>query len=434
MNRLIIAAAVVTTACAQPLATSQQAWTPADGNSFVVRNVRAFDGTGVHEGVDVVVRDGRIVSIGKRARVDLPVIDGAGRTLLPGLIDAHAHVNGERSLRDALRFGVTTELDMLSRIDVVRKLKPQRDSIKQTELADVYTAGSPITSPRGLTTQFGIPFSTISAPSEAAAIVKSRLAEGSDFIKVIYEPGAPLFTSISRETLEAVIQAAHAEGVQVAVHISSLQGARDAVRAGADGLAHIFSDSVIDEAFAQEIAARKVFVSATLTIIGGFQRTSDGAALAADTRIAPYLSEAQKKELLQVGPGPEHPMAPYLARFQLERAKENVRRMKAAGVRILAGTDAPNLSTHGVAVHGELKHLVDAGLTPLQALTAATREPADAFRMPDRGRIAAGARADLVLVEGNPVTDITAMRAIVYVFKNGYIVARTPPAATPPVK
>lgn len=433
MNKFIFAAALLTGACAQQSVSPQRAWTPADGNSFVVRDVRAFDGTRVHEDVDVVVRDGRIVSIGKTGqRTDLPVIDGAGRTLLPGLIDAHAHVNGERSLRDALRFGVTTELDMLSRIDVVRAFKAQRDSIKRTDLADVYTAGSPITSPRGLTTQFGIPFSTISQPSEAVSIVKSRIAEGSDLIKVIYEPGAPLFTSISRETLEAVIEAAHAEGVQVAVHISSLQGARDAVRAGADGLAHIFSDSVIDDAFAKEIAARNVFVSATLTIIGGFGRTSDGAALAADPRIAPYLSEAQKKELLQVGPGPDHPMAPYLARFQLERAKENVRRMKAAGVRILAGTDAPNLSTHGVAVHGELKHLVDAGLTPLQALTAATREPADAFRMPDRGRISAGARADLVLVDGNPLTDITATRAIVHVFKNGYVVTRTP--APPPAK
>jgi imidazolonepropionase-like amidohydrolase len=128
---------------------------------------------------------------------------------------------------------------------------------------------------------------------------------------------------------------------------------------------------------------------------------------------------------LQVGPGPEHPMAPYLARFQLERAKENVRRMKAAGVRMLAGTDAPNLSSHGVAVHGELTLLIDAGLTPLEALTAATRAPADAFRIPDRGRIAAGARADLVLVDGNPLVDITATRAIVHVFKNGFVVPRT---------
>jgi imidazolonepropionase-like amidohydrolase len=121
-------------------------------------------------------------------------------------------------------------------------------------------------------------------------------------------------------------------------------------------------------------------------------------------------------------------MAPYLARFHLDRAKENVRRMKAAGVRILTGTDAPNLTSHGASVHGELKLLTDAGLTPLEALTAATRNPADAFRMPDKGRIMPGARADLVLVDGNPLMDITATRAIVHVFKNGFVVPRTLPA------
>src|SRR5436190_23702433 len=85
---------------------------PADGNSFVVRDVRVFDGERVVEHTSVVVRAGRIASIGGAAD-DLPVIDGAGRTLLPGLIDAHAHAQSEDGLRDALRFGVTTELDML---------------------------------------------------------------------------------------------------------------------------------------------------------------------------------------------------------------------------------------------------------------------------------------------------------------------------------
>jgi hypothetical protein len=195
-------------------------------------------------------------------------------------------------LRDALRFGVTTELDMLTRIEFSRAQKPRRERNERTDLADLYTAGSPATSPRGLGTQFGIPFTTISRPDEAPAFVKGRVAEGSDYIKILYEPGAPLFTTISRETLAAVVAAAHAEGVLAIVHISSLEGARDAVRAGADGLAHVFSDTLVDEAFAREMAARRVFVSPTLSIVGAFQGKSFGSALVADSRLAPYLTSA----------------------------------------------------------------------------------------------------------------------------------------------
>src|SRR5262245_66359163 len=94
-----------------------------DGNSFVVANVRVFDGERVIERADVVVRGGRIAAIGSRAH-DLPVVDGTGRTLLPGLIDAHAHVGSERGLRDALRFGWTTAPDLFP--DVAYMRRPRR--------------------------------------------------------------------------------------------------------------------------------------------------------------------------------------------------------------------------------------------------------------------------------------------------------------------
>jgi imidazolonepropionase-like amidohydrolase len=117
-------------------------------------------------------------------------------------------------------------------------------------------------------------------------------------------------------------------------------------------------------------------------------------------------------------------MAPYLTRFQLQRALENVSRLRAGGVRILAGDDAPNLGAHGASLHGELELLTRGGLTPAEALAAATREPAEAFRLNDRGRIEIGARADLLLVDGNLLQDITTTRAIVRVFKNGFEVPR----------
>ncbi len=416
---------LLATGCSSSTMAPQTGNAPVVGNSFVIQDVRVFDGTRVSEHLQVVVQSGRIARIGRgRAPAGLPVISGAGKTLLPGLIDAHAHVGSEGALRSALRFGVTTELDMLTSIAFARTQQPRRDSLNRTDLADLYSAGSPVTSPRGLGTEFGIPFPTLDAGANAAAFVRDRIAEGSDYIKILYEPQAPLFTTISQETLREVVAAAHAQGVLAVVHISSLIGARDAVAAGADGLAHVFSDTLIDEAFAKEIARKGVFVTGTLSIFGAFQGSGLGPALIADPRIAPYLTEGQRTTLSSRGPGPDHAMAPYLVRFNLDRAIENVRRLHRAGVRVLAGTDAPNLTSHGASLHGELQLLTLAGFTPLEALVAATSAPAEAFRLVGRGRIVPGAIADLVLVDGNPLADITASRAIVRIFKNGFEVPR----------
>jgi len=424
----VTVAALLAAACTTAPPATTLTVGPVEGNTFVVRDVRVFDGERTLERVNVVVQNGRIASIGPRTPPrDLPVVDGAGRTLLPGFIDAHGHVPNAAALRDALRFGVTTVLDMLTGIDGVRSLKAQRNGLAPTALADLYTAGSPITSPRGLGTQFGIPFTTISAPAEASALVTARIAEGSDYIKILYEPGAPLFTTVSYETLAATVQAAHRAGVLAVAHVSALEGAHGAVRAGIDGLVHVFSDTVADATFAAEIAARGVFVTPTLSIIGAFQGRGIGPALAADSRLSPYLTAAQRTELTKPGPDADHPMAPYLKRFEIDRAKTNVQRLRAAGVRILAGTDAPNLGSHGVSLHGEMQLLVEAGLSPAEALTAATLGPAQVYRLADRGRITSGARADLVLVEGNPMQDIKATRAIVRIFKNGFEVSRAVP-------
>jgi imidazolonepropionase-like amidohydrolase len=102
------------------------------------------------------------------------------------------------------------------------------------------------------------------------------------------------------------------------------------------------------------------------------------------------------------------------------RAEDNVRRLADAGITLLAGTDAPNPGTvFGASLHRELELLVRCGITPAQALTAATAEPARVFGLADRGRVAPGQRADLVLVSGDPMTDITATRAIERIWRGG---------------
>ena len=398
------------------------------GNSFVVRDVRVFDGASTTERTNVVVRNGRITDVGHNAPRELVQIDGRGMTLLPGLIDSHAHIQTEANLRDGLRFGVTTMLDMLTRPEFAAIQRPRRDSIIRTDLADMFSSGVPVTSPGGMGTQFGIPVTTISAPGEADAIVAARLAEGADWVKIMYEPGAAIVTTISEETLRAVSASIRARNTVSVVHLSSLAGARHVARARVDGFAHLFSDSIIPTELAAEIVRAGIFVIPTLSIHHAFEGGEFRRGLAADPRIAPYLSAQQRAAHSGPAPSKTGPMGPYLSRFSADRVMENVRRLHAAGANILAGDDAASgLAGIGVSLHGEMELLTMAGLSPAEALHAATGGPAAAFRLVDRGRIAPGMRADLVLVDGNPLEDIRATRAIVRIFKNGYEVSRTPP-------
>lgn len=149
-----------------------------------------------------------------------------------------------------------------------------------------------------------------------------------------------------------------------------------------------------------------------------------GTTLAADARVSPWLSVDQQAAVRGSFGGAARPAL-------LANALASVARLHAAGVTLLAGTDAGNPgTTHGAGLHGELALLVRAGLSPMQALVAATAAPASRFGLDDRGRIAPGLRADLLLVDGDPTTDITATRAIAGIWKNGHAVARTRPAAT----
>ncbi len=350
--------------------------------SFVVRDARVFDGSRVIEKATVVVENGRIAALGRDLTppTGLPVVDGTGRTLLPGLIDSHTHVFGD-VLREALKFGVTTELDMFTDYQFARRIKAEQAAGRDADMADLRSAGTLITAPHGHGTEYGIAIPTITGPQEAQAFVDARIAEGSDYIKIIYTVPLPVPT-ISQETLEAVVEAAHRRGKLAVVHINSRQGAEDAIAAGVDGLAHLFSDRAPAPDFGQLAAAHHIFVIPTLTVLpeGG-------------------------------------------------HAAEALRQLKAAGVPILAGTDAPNASGHGVGLHGELALLVAAGLTPLEALKAATSAPASAFHLGDRGVIAVGARADLLLVDGDPTTRIDATRSIVAVWKAGYALPAKPAAS-----
>jgi imidazolonepropionase-like amidohydrolase len=391
---------------------------PAQDGTFVIRGARVFDGTQLLGEQDVLVRGGRIAAIGRR--LDVPaggsVVEARGKTLLPGFIDAHTHTFAD-VLTQALAFGVTTQLEQFTDASSVRRWHEEQRTNKANHRADVFSAGVLVTAPGGHGTQFGIAIPTISSPDSAQSFVDARIAEGADWIKIVYDDGRAY--SLTRPTLDsatmhAVVAAAHKRGKLAVVHVHSESFARSAIAAGADGLVHVFADTDSIAEFVALAKSRGAFVIPTLAVNKSVTGVAGGAPLIDDARIDSLLTRADHGQLRQAFP--TRPNAP--ARYS--RAQAAVKALNAAGVPILAGTDAPNPgTTHGASIHSELALLVEAGLTPVQALASATSVVARAFKLSDRGRIAPGLRADLVLVNGDPTADITAARNIDGIWKGG---------------
>ena len=394
------------------------------GGSLLIQNVRLFDGEKVTPRTSVLVTDGRVARIAPTipAPAGASVVDGSGKTLLPGFIDSHTHSWGT-ALRDAAAFGVTTVLDMFTEPKTAADFRKLDGTDAGKDAADFRSAGVLATAPKGHGTEYGIPIPTLSAPNEAQAWVDARLAEGSDYIKIVYDDGHAYglkTPTLDKATMQAVVTATHARRQLAVVHIGDLAGARDAIDARADGLVHLFVDSAPDADFARRVASRKAFVIPTLSVLESIAWGDGGKLIAKDPHLAPYIRAENVTGLTSGFPkragGPNRDLA-----FGLE----TVRQLRAANVPILAGTDAPNPGTaHGASMHRELELLVKAGLTPVEALRAATSVPARTFALADRGRVATGLRADLVLVNGDPTTDILATRDIAGIWKRGRMIDR----------
>jgi imidazolonepropionase-like amidohydrolase len=391
---------------------------------FLVRDTRVFDGSRTLEHRSVFVDSGRVAAIGgpDLQAPGAQVIDGRGRTLLPGLIDSHVHVATDvvGALHQALVFGVTTELDMFSGGDRFEKMKQIR-ATDPPDVADIRSAGIGATAPGGHPTQMGGgPIPTLSSPAEAQAWVDARVAEGSDYIKIIRDdlswmkPGG--VPTLDSATIAAIVKAAHARGKLAVVHISRERDARMVIGAGADGLAHIFHEDTASRDFGAFMARHHAFVITTLeTMLEGCGRFG-GQELLADTNVAPYLTGVWRQRL-----GMKFPSAG----MTCAGTDDAMRQLVAAHVPILAGTDAPIPGTaYGASLLGELALLVHEGLSPEAALAAATSVPARIFHLDDRGAIKRGLRADLVLVDGDPTHDILATRRIVSIWKRGVRVQR----------
>jgi imidazolonepropionase-like amidohydrolase len=381
-----------------------------------ITGARVFDGEKTL-GVQTVVLDGRkIRQVGGEVPDGAEVVDGRGATLLPGLIDAHVHSSpGSQAL--ALRFGVTTELEMQG-----LNTRENRAHITEDDtVADIRSSGFAITPPGGHPSELMpegfrpggdlppvmplMPFST--TPDQAAAYVPQLLARGSDYLKFMIDDGSveghPGLPMLDQATLNAGVAEAKKYGALTVAHTLTLDATRMAAEAGIDGVVHVFMDRPHTAEILDLIAEAGMFVVPCIVLDASMMGIT-GSDLAEDPRVARRLDDKWEKTLRSSYD--RYPQG------RLDDVLATVRALAAAGVDLLAGTDASMAETffgglaHGASLHHELQYLVAAGLTPAQALRAATATTARRFGLGDRGRIAEGLRADLLLVDGDPTTNI----------------------------
>lgn len=393
-----------------------------------ITNGRVFDGEHVLEDTTVVLEGARIAAVGGEPPGGSDIVDARGATLLPGLFDAHVHTS-EEALALALRFGITTELEMQG-----MNTRAGRAHITENDsLADVRSAGFGITPPGGHPSELMpedfnpaghdapgdhvdrpgpsemplMPFST--TPEEAVAFIPRLAAAGSDYIKFMIDDGTveghPGLPMLDQATLTAGVAEAHRRGMLTIAHALTIDATRMAIEAGIDGLAHLFMDQPHTDEIIDLIAASGAFVVPCIVLNASMMGIT-GKPLTGDPRIGSRLTEAWTNTL-----NSSYNRYP---QGKLENVLASVKALHHAGVNLLAGTDAAPLPlpflggvVHGASLHQELQYLVQAGLTPIQALRAATLTPARRFGLADRGRIAEGLRADLLLVHGDPTTTIT---------------------------
>jgi imidazolonepropionase-like amidohydrolase len=420
----------------------------AQGPAVAIRNVTVIAMTGANPAPNqtVLVRDGRIAEVGPAAQVRVPagatVVDGTGKFLIPGLFEMHAHTSKTRASALGLFpvYGVTTIRDQGSEhAEVVRWRREIKSGARVGPR--MLIAGPYLESLRNIERMRRDPPESrvepferaripIGSPADARRVIDSLAPLELDHFKVR--------TVQNRETYLALAQAAHAHGKRLVGHVVAASPA-EFLEAGQDGVEHSFPlsfDSLPRDArmaFWRELARRDVGVVPTLVTIteSGFHPLSYFQALVIDTTAA------------------VHPLRPYLSAFlvldwreQVEEftparraymdrvwpmALKQVREMREAGVRIMAGSDIAVLNIFpGVSLQEELRLFVDSvGMSPLEALASATRKPAEWLGLADSvGTIAAGKVADLVLLDADPLMNIGNIRRIAAVVLRGRLLQR----------
>ncbi len=379
--------------------------------SVAIVGATLIDGRGGPPVADsvVVVRGDRIVSAGRgTVPGGVPVVDGRGLTLLPGLMDAHFHLDGRLDFPATwLSRGITSVRDPGAWIESYDAVRKSGAAIPRLFLTGPHLDSPPPAHPKDAL--------LVGSPEEARAAVRRAAAQGASAIKVYYR--LPL------ESIRAAAEEAHRLGLAVTAHLE-LVDADEAVRAGLDGVEHATS---FGTALAERGAAdrfREAVARDNRARDRGRYELWSGIRF---DRAGPLLALLRERGIF---------VSPPLAVFERKAPTEVQARACAnmlkfvglchkAGVTVVAGSHSEVArAERGWAYHRELELLVESGMTPLEAVTAATRSNARFFRAEERlGTVEPGKLADLVLVEGDPSKDIRALRNVKQVMLNGRWVA-----------
>jgi imidazolonepropionase-like amidohydrolase len=390
----------------------------------LVEASRLFDGEAVQTDGRLLIEDGRIHSVG--SSVAAP--DGVERvqfgdaTILPGLMDAHVHLGFDagsdiverlaqleddevlqkmaQAATHALNAGVTTVRDLGARGDLIFRL---RRLIEAGTVAGphVLAAGRPLTIPDGHCYFLG---GVAENEAELLGLVRTEVERGADVIKIMATGGAmtpssdPTRPQFERSTLARAVDLAHSLGRPVAAHAHSREGMQDAVAAGVDTIEH-----------------------GTFLGADGARVHDDDLALFPDSGTVLVATLAPVAARRQVPGADGGPIARELSAAEIwERRRADVGRLHAAGARVIAGSDCGVSNVPHDAVIDEIACLGAAGLSAVQALAAATSSAADALGIgATAGRLAPGLRADVLVIAGDPLLDIGALRRRMAVYKAG---------------
>jgi imidazolonepropionase-like amidohydrolase len=440
-------------------------WPESRPDAALIQHVALLDVEAgrIEQDRDVLLAEGRIAAIGIGGRLSAgeggEVIDGRGATLLPGLIDSHGHVSlgtgpawelslpdPEANLRAYLYAGVTTVLDPG---DSTPDAFERRARVARAELLGprIFTAGPVHTAPGGhpiamvkqllpwwlgwyLAPRVGVP---LASPEEARAAVARHAERAEGFLKVVVDRIPLEAPRIDSAVLAALVDEARRQGLRTVAHIGTVEDALDAARAGVDAWVHAVYKEPLSEASAAELARFGIPMVPTLAVWHAH----------ADLRDPPRRSTKIERETVpaEVLAAFDHlprdaqrfqtVFGPYLDLLDARRDDwaQTVRRLHDAGVTILAGSDTQPGVFPGAGLHRELALLAQAGLSPLEVLRAATLYPARFLAQsedPDFGVVRVGKRADLLLVNGDPLQEIGTLSDLRAVILAGVPLQRTP--------
>ncbi|MDX1396604.1 MAG: amidohydrolase family protein [Gemmatimonadota bacterium] len=412
----------------------------ASAQDLVLTNARIVDpATRIVMAGAVWIEDGRIVGTGEAAPADAPGerIDLGGKWVIPGLVDMHTHSFGNaapdgafdgmgtaQTAQRVTRAGVTAFLDLFGEENSLFMLRNRQ---REGELggAAIFAAGPCLTATDGHCSEYGIPTRLIDTPDDARRHMAELAPKRPDVVKVVYDHfdyGPTTMPSIDRATLEALVAAAHGQGLPTVVHVGTWADVRDAVLAGADAVTHVPRDGSVPDDVVELMATRGTYHIPTLVVHTDLSEFFSHPELVE----APLLSAVSSEAVRSVyASGPEtldEPARRWVAAQEAGKAEAlaSVGRLHEAGVPMLTGTDAGNWGIfQGWSVHRELIRLVEAGLSPWDALAAATTTAGD-FLGRDYG-VSVGDEASLVVLDASPIDEIRNTQAIAMVVLRGQV-------------